>query len=217
MVPPQTIRRTLLVSITLLFASGCAGIRHFQEDATLKMLAHKAYLGVESKNCEHPSDFAKGWKQAYYNISMGSDPCPPTVPPQRYWSAKYQSAAGRRKIACWFAGYEQGVAAAQRDCRDYFSDVPVGAYCQRDSVTKCTPTDPTCACEGSELRAGFIEVGEATSNIAGASFERSAIQRLPSSGDNSEFPFRKFPFRNGELMSADTVDHLRKAPKGAKL
>ena len=140
------VRRThltaLLAIVALLQLCGCAAsVRHLKEDVGLRLLAHRAYLASHTPaSCQYPKHFASGWKQAYYDISLGGDPCPPSTPPQQYWTLKYQNPEGCRKIASWFSGYHHGVSAAYRDCRPKYSKVPVGSYCERQSAAECNPT-----------------------------------------------------------------------------
>ena len=141
MIAFRTYTSGLLVLLALATSCGCAaGMHHLREDVGLKLLAKRAYKSEPASACTYPKHFSRGWKQAYYNVSLGADPCPPSIPPQPYWSKKYQDAEGCRKIEAWYAGYHKGVEAALRDCRPQYNKVPIGAFCERQSEAECRPT-----------------------------------------------------------------------------
>lgn len=191
--------RNLLIAFAISSPAfvGCAGVSYLQNEVALKDLAHQAYRcepGVPKRN-KYARHFERGWVQAYYNISKGADCCPPSAPPEQYWSTKYQNNDGQRKIAAWFTGYSCGVAAAQRDCRDKFATVPVGASCTRERATKCSPServdgllDDAASLSQSERPfarqiGGVSNVGDVTSlpptSIEQSSFQSPTFERLP--------------------------------------
>ena len=138
--------RAASIFITFALAAtlpGCAGLTRLHQEVALKALIHKGYKGEATHvPPQYARDFERGWKQAYYNVSFGADPCPPSTPPGHYWTIKYQNAEGVRKISAWFAGYRRGVQAAIADCRPIYNEVPVGAICVRQSAVECSPEQP---------------------------------------------------------------------------
>lgn len=128
-------------SLLLPLLAGCAGLSYCREEVALRGVIHHALQRerLPSLPPKYRQHFKNGWKQAYYNISKGADPCPPSTPPEQYWTTKFQNVDGGRKISAWFAGYQRGVEAAQRDCRHVYSKVPLGPYCERPSAHWCEP------------------------------------------------------------------------------
>lgn len=61
----------------------------------------------------HSDDFKEGFRAGYTEIAQGGVGCLPTVPPRKYWSWRYQSPDGQARVDAWFAGYPEGVKAAQ--------------------------------------------------------------------------------------------------------
>ena len=116
--------------------------------------------------CRQSRHFERGWRQAYYNVSKGADPCPPSVPPEVYWSTKYQNAEGSVKIAAWYDGYRQGAAAAQEACRSVFSNIPVVERCVRESSMQCAPVPA--------LRGENLPPAELASNLDDESASKTA-------------------------------------------
>ena len=63
----------------------------------------------------YSADYARGFKDGYANYlyAGGNGEQLPTLP-ERYWGVRYQTPDGYQAIQDWFAGYPQGVAAAQQ-------------------------------------------------------------------------------------------------------
>jgi hypothetical protein len=70
-------------------------------------------------------DFQEGFCAGYREASVGSDGCPPPLPPRKYWSWRYQSPEGQAKVAAWYAGYPQGAAAAEEDGTGNWREIQV--------------------------------------------------------------------------------------------
>lgn len=62
---------------------------------------------------DHPSHFKSGFMAGFEAAAMGGAPCPPALPPRKYWSAGYANFEGQQKQVSWFNGFEHGVFAAQ--------------------------------------------------------------------------------------------------------
>ena len=130
-------------SLLMMMATGCAGLGDLQQEIARKELVHDAYRceQAEPGSVKYARHFERGWRQGYYDVTKGGDGCPPSVPPQQYWTVKYQNAEGCRQIATWYNGYRRGVTAARRDGRHLYSGVPVGAVCERPRAHECFPID----------------------------------------------------------------------------
>lgn len=85
--------------------------------------AWKQTYGRLSHECSR--DYKDGWKQGYYDLSIGQCEEPPPVPPHKYWNPKYQSLEGKQAIADWYSGWQDGAAAAVQDGTPYFHEVAV--------------------------------------------------------------------------------------------
>ena len=66
-------------------------------------------------NEKHSQDFCNGYRAGYEAMCSGSDGCTPAFPPSNYWSWEYQSGEGQARTSAWFAGYPQGVRAAEEE------------------------------------------------------------------------------------------------------
>ncbi len=66
-------------------------------------------------NEKHCQDFCNGYRAGYEAMASGSDGCTPAFPPSKYWSWEYQSGEGQARTSAWFAGYPQGVRAAEEE------------------------------------------------------------------------------------------------------
>lgn len=127
-------RRTLLLAaVALTMLTGCAWApgalcldpfihhRNYRAAKVAWMTFGHADLGPWAPLCR---DFETGWRQGYYDVAGGMDGQRPITPPRRYWAARYQTPAGQQQVEAWFAGYELGAAAAQRDGIGYWAFVP---------------------------------------------------------------------------------------------
>ena len=134
----------------LLLAMMCSGCGHFFSQMQQKRYEHHVQASARSAykcancvpaNCFSQRDFERGWKQGYFDVSMGGDTCPPTIAPQEYWAPRFQSLEGRQLVACWFEGYRLGAATAQRCGMNALNFVPLGPYCERQQCLDCPPSD----------------------------------------------------------------------------
>lgn len=124
--------------------------------------AHTAWLAYRGEfvDCSpYPVHFGCGFKQGYEDVANGSDGCPPTLPPRKYWGVCYQTATGRCQTVEWFNGYVAGAAVAlkegvQNRSRLVTSDEVFhrGAHaCPMEIVTEPIPADgPLPAVEGED-------------------------------------------------------------------
>ncbi|MGE0379125.1 MAG: hypothetical protein AB7Q45_27300, partial [Planctomycetaceae bacterium] len=75
-------------------------------------------------------DFKDGYRQAFVDVAMGGTGQVPAVPPERYWSTCYRTAAGHQRAQTWYAGYVAGAARAVTMCRYEFNDAPTSGVPQ---------------------------------------------------------------------------------------
>lgn len=127
----------------IVFLTGCSGLSSYRDDMAIQAMAKRSYARREGKRAVGPcsKDYERGWRQAYFDISHGGDGCPPSVPPEVYWSTKYQNPQGCKHITAWYDGYRCGSAAAMAECRSSFAKVPVVANCIRPSAVECSPVE----------------------------------------------------------------------------
>lgn len=86
----------------------CNTRSHARLDAELALRNYGKQCGKS-----HSCHFREGFEQAYVDIAEGGNGTTPAVPPQRYWSRKYRTAAGHARAEEWFEGYRAGVAMAE--------------------------------------------------------------------------------------------------------
>jgi hypothetical protein len=125
--------KLLLVIVATTMLTGCAWApgalclnpfihhRNYRAAKAAWLTYGRGDLGPWAPLCK---DFEAGWREGYYDVADGKDGQRPITPPRRYWAARYQSPAGERQVEAWFAGYELGAAAAQRDGIGYWAFVP---------------------------------------------------------------------------------------------
>lgn len=70
------------------------------------------------------ADYRAGFTQAYVDIALGKTGAPPPIPPRRYWSVCFRSPWGGRRAEEWYAGYQDGVAAARAWCGGTCDRIP---------------------------------------------------------------------------------------------
>ena len=125
----------LLTKVLLLFVStscfsGCYSIiDEIQKfEINLRNQAHSSYswMRVEDNydDLEHKRHFRDGFKAGYQAAAWAGDVCPPSIPPQKYWSARYQNPEGREKVHAWFEGYSHGVIEANADGIPFYTEIP---------------------------------------------------------------------------------------------
>lgn len=108
--------------LPLLICLGCQCIQEeVDEDLIcLRNYADSWYAWIYYRhNCPdetwYPIDYGKGFREGYRNVAGGGDGCPPTLPPQCYWSVCFQNPIGQAKVQEWFRGFVFGANAAKLD------------------------------------------------------------------------------------------------------
>lgn len=82
-------------------------------EMTAKKCAKKELLRQQWQSKTYlPSDFKRGYLQAFVDVANGESGDVPAVPPPRYWNTAYRSAKGRLAADHWFDGYRKGAADA---------------------------------------------------------------------------------------------------------
>ncbi|MDB5348569.1 MAG: hypothetical protein JWP89_6946 [Schlesneria sp.] len=114
---------------------GCVAFQDHEYCLAQKSRAHCAWWCCsEFRSSSNPiSHYSCGWYRGYSDVLMGGDGRCPPVPPQNYWSHKYQSEAGSCAVECWFEGYRHGAAAALANCEDNLRNVPISGEYQQCS------------------------------------------------------------------------------------
>jgi hypothetical protein len=105
-----------MLLLLLAGSGGCASrIEEWRSNTLQRWRATFAwYSEPHPKDIPHKHYYAKGWKDAFFDVANGSDGHAPVLPPNQYWSSKYQNPAGHAKIRAWFAGYQDGAIAAEQ-------------------------------------------------------------------------------------------------------
>jgi hypothetical protein len=127
-----------LCAVTVVAASLMAGCHQLKSDLTDWRLSRQIrgyaddawseYGDAYTAEIYYTSDFGDGFKAGYAQILGGGDVCPPTLPPTRYWKAKFQTQEGRDRIDTWFAGHEAGVATAMQEGIGGVNKIPLSPF-----------------------------------------------------------------------------------------
>lgn len=125
-------------AVTIVAASLMAGCHQLKSDFTDWRLSRQIsgyaddawddYKDCYTADIYYMDDFGDGFQAGYAQILSGGDVCPPTLPPPRYWKAKYQTQEGRDKIDTWFAGHEAGVATAMQEGLSGVNKIPLSPF-----------------------------------------------------------------------------------------
>ena len=133
--------RCIALLLTL-SSMGCVAFQDSGYSTAQKCRAHTAWWSKRSERCSsNPlSHYSRGWRHGYSDVLMGGDGNCPPVPPQCYWSSKYQSERGDAAIESWFAGYRDGSTAAIASCQNSYHPIPVSGESQQ-YCPGCLPSD----------------------------------------------------------------------------
>lgn len=106
--------------IGCVWLTGCASVRDavvqdqlYLRNAGEARLALQEFEQVAPLPPDHPDHFRGGFKDGYIAVAMGATGCPPTLPPKKYWHAKYRTADGKLVVTAWYNGYAEGATAAE--------------------------------------------------------------------------------------------------------
>lgn len=116
----------LAVIAVLATSAGCVALREYQCDAMTKLRAHSAYNSTACPpSCASVArHYERGWKQGYYDVAKGGEGCAPPLPPEQYFSFKYQCPKGEAAVHTWYRGYQDGAHAAFASGVQQFNYVP---------------------------------------------------------------------------------------------
>lgn len=127
-------RAFIVLGLALLtISTGCKfpSIQEYEIKLRNRYWAAKAWRQVRGSYREqgagHPilDDFGRGWRDGYYAVAFGGSGEIPLFPPTRYWGSHHQNPTGRDEIQSWFAGWQEGVAAAKADGVGYWMEIPM--------------------------------------------------------------------------------------------
>lgn len=143
-------RTKYLLCLCLATATGCAaGIQDMNYCVTNKVRADMSWYSNTSfsERRELGPDYARGFKQGFYDAANGKGCELPAVPPPCYWAPKYQTCEGQQAVQCWYRGYRTGAAVAQGDGISAYNEVPVGPCAPQINTTGCQGcySPPACA------------------------------------------------------------------------
>ncbi len=187
----------LLAGSTVTGCSGFASMQDLHYSWTNKHRASSAWLcqTTSAQRRDLGNDYAKGFKQGFYDASTGRGCKTPAVPPPCYWSTKYQCCEGQKCIQDWFCGYQCGVVASEGKGFPSFHDVPVGP---------CAPTINSSGCQGCYSPA-YCECG-GCGNLGCTNGQCSPGVHAdrPDSGDAIHTPFMEYGAQQNVAPSGDT-------------
>src|SRR5207245_1660358 len=73
----------------------------------------------------YAADYKAGFEAGYIDfLNAGGSGEPPAVAPKRYWTKRNESPAGQQSAWDWFAGFQDGAAAARASGQRQFIIVP---------------------------------------------------------------------------------------------
>jgi hypothetical protein len=119
--------------------SGCypilSNVQQYEIDVRDRWYAQRAWSRVcrDHEHQEYRWHFRDGFKAGYRAGASDPDACPPSVPPQKYWSVRYQNPVGRAKVQAWFEGYSYGIIESHVDGVHYYSQIPTQGPIQQDA------------------------------------------------------------------------------------
>jgi len=100
------------------------------DEAHARCIAEKRALNALGGCYPHaPAEFKYGFVQAYVDIALGSDGCPPAIPPERFWKTCNRHPDGHSAALQWYEGYSAGAQRALGSCWKQFNVVPTAGVC----------------------------------------------------------------------------------------
>lgn len=79
-------------------------------------------------NRQYTKEFKDGFIAGYMDIAAGGNGCTPAMAPSSFWGFQYQTASGHQAINAWFAGFPQGVKAAEQDGVGHWHSIGMSRY-----------------------------------------------------------------------------------------
>ncbi|MEZ6135903.1 MAG: hypothetical protein R3C53_13430 [Pirellulaceae bacterium] len=199
------------------FLSGCVSVSTLQDwqfKRINKSRANDAYRDcfTRQQRSNNSPDFESGYKTGFVDAATGKDCHLPAVPPEKYWSAKYQCCEGQSYIQDWYKGYQCGMSAAESRGFPSFHEVPLGPCApvlNKTGCGACYAGDP-CHCNVCSGDAP-MQFGH-QSPVMELSENYTPIQSLPGSptirssneSTSSELPNASFDDSHVSTASATT-------------
>ncbi len=120
------VRILVLIGLGCVALSGCATLKDGRYEMAQSCNAQWAWYRAKPpcKDKAYPRHFRSGWKEGYKNVALGGGGLVPPVPPQKYWSARYETCEGRQMISSWYGGYQIGAIEAEKRGEDNCHPVP---------------------------------------------------------------------------------------------
>ena len=100
---------------------GCYELRDSIDECSIKcrnkMRARAAWWCTRSvyDGIPYRHSFEDGFRDGYYDVASGGGGKAPTLPPRKYWKARYQSHEGQMKTLAWFDGFAHGALIAEQE------------------------------------------------------------------------------------------------------
>lgn len=145
----RTMRVVYFILIMTLLLPGCAAIHDYHYCMVHEFRACDAWRQSPDYVARRPAtrDYSNGWKRGYFVVSTGGSCEPPVVPPQCYFSPKYQSPEGAEAIHQWYSGFQDGARAAVQSGAPNWHPVPSWTVMTSESHDhppfEAPPADPS--------------------------------------------------------------------------
>ncbi|HET6425637.1 MAG TPA: hypothetical protein VFG20_18250 [Planctomycetaceae bacterium] len=209
-----------LCAVTILTASLMAGCHQLKSDLTDWRLSRQIagyandawseYGDVYEADIYYIDDFGDGFKAGYAQILAGGDICPPTLPPPRYWKAKFQTQEGHDQIDTWFSGHEAGVATAMQEGVGSVNKIPLSPFRRaqlaggRSCPTCFPPAEAAPAHDYEEVPP--LPPGDLTQYLEPPVLENSSAVVLPSSDQDVGLDAEPLPPTSANLRPVINAD-----------
>lgn len=193
----------VLLALAGFSLTGCADLQELKINFRNRYLASEAWDALqETYGCmNYETDFGRGFRAGYYDVASGGNGCPPILPPERYWSARYMNTTGRARTEAWFSGFRYGAMVAEQDGVGIFIELPTSlppkekrhrASSSEEEVvpTEAVPTEtaPNDAVPGEETPADAAPMDGAPMD-PGPAAEPAPIKTVPpTDADSSPLP-----------------------------
>ena len=95
-------------------------------DASNEQLAECVLAEMQSANPAQiaSEDYVCGFKDGFLDYRTYGASAPPALPPRQYWRASYRTPVGDFAVQQWFAGFQDGAAAAHNSYPDQTGPLP---------------------------------------------------------------------------------------------
>lgn len=174
-------RKYIFVYILLASLCGCSAVQPQTYHANLQDRIRTAYRSAPQPLANGPygRQYERGWKQAYFDFSRGSDGQLPSVPPGAHRLDRCSDGTEMRRISAWYRGYEAGLLAAGCNCPGGLTE---GNVCRPEPPVRGggADIDSTVAGKTQPKSLEFISLGRPATD----SSEQQTVRRV-AAGDSS--------------------------------